>query len=135
MKKETNTWKFLSIIVLVVAIFFTAEIAMSAKKPAHWPKTVSIGSGTGTTYYAIAGGMGKMMEKHLGVEPGSVSLLAVANDAANTVAVFIDSELWASGAFQFHPLVNTATLVIPKEGIIRFLDATGHVSTIIEVPE
>ena len=67
MKKETNMWKFCNIIVFGVAIFFTAEIAMCAEKLAHWPKTVSIGSGTGTTYYAIAGGMGKMMEKYLGV--------------------------------------------------------------------
>lgn len=75
------------------------------------------------------------LKKHLGIEPGSVSLLAVFNDREqHQVEVFIDSSLWAEGAFQFHPLVNIATLVIPKEGIERFLSATGHDARIVEVP-
>jgi hypothetical protein len=57
----------MSIIVLVTAISLTAGTALSADKPAHWPKTISIGSGTGTTYYAIAGGIGKLMDNYLGV--------------------------------------------------------------------
>jgi TRAP transporter TAXI family solute receptor len=44
------------------------DYAKSAEKEG-WPKTVSIGAGTGATYYAIAGGLGTMMEKYLGV-PG-----------------------------------------------------------------
>ena len=75
------------------------------------------------------------LKKHLGIEPGSVSLLAVYNDRdQHQVEVFIDSSLWAEDAFQFHPLVNTATLVIPKEGIEQFLTATGHDARIVEVP-
>lgn len=38
-------------------------------EPEPWPEVVAIGSGTGSTYYAIAGGLGKMMEDYLGV-PG-----------------------------------------------------------------
>ena len=79
-------------------------------------------------------GSPQRLEKHLGVAPGSVSLLAIANDAARAVKVFIDAALWAADAFQFHPLVNTATLVIPKDGIVRFLDAAGHEPTSIDVP-
>lgn len=67
MKNEKKSRKFMSLIVLVVAFVFAAGVAVSAERPDHWPKTVSIGSGTGTTYYSIAGGMGKMMEKYLGV--------------------------------------------------------------------
>jgi Ala-tRNA(Pro) deacylase len=75
------------------------------------------------------------LKKHLGVDPGSVSLLAVVNDAAHNVKVAIDRVLWNAPAFQFHPLVNTATLVIPKQGIVRFLDGTGHEPVIVDVPE
>ena len=74
------------------------------------------------------------LQKYLGVEPGSVTLLGLVNDTEKTVNVFIDEELWRSDSFQFHPLVNTATLVIPKEGIEKFLEATGHSFSIISVP-
>jgi Ala-tRNA(Pro) deacylase len=71
----------------------------------------------------------------LGVEPGSVSLLAIVNDQDNTVEVFVDRTLWSSDAFQFHPLVNTSTLVISKEGIEKFCGAAGHEVRVIDVPE
>ena len=75
----------------------------------------------------------RLME-HLGITPGSVSLLAIVNDQKNRVEVIIDESLWASEAFQFHPLVNTSTLIISREGIKRFLDATGHEVKILEIP-
>jgi len=75
------------------------------------------------------------LKTHLGISPGSVSLLAIFNDRKrHAVEVFIDQAIWKADAFQFHPLVNTSTLTIPKEGIERFLDATGHAANIIDVP-
>jgi len=75
----------------------------------------------------------RLME-HLGVTPGSVSLFAIVNDQKNKVEVIIDESLWASEAFQFHPLVNTSTLVISKDSIKRFLAATGHEVKILDIP-
>jgi Ala-tRNA(Pro) deacylase len=74
------------------------------------------------------------LKKHLGVEPGAVSLLAAYNDAKHAVEVVMDSELWKSEAFLFHPLVNTSTLVISRADIQRFLEATGHEMTILDIP-
>jgi len=74
------------------------------------------------------------LKKHLGVDPGSVSLFGVVNDTGKAVELVIDSTLWESDAFQFHPLVNTSTLVISKDNIIRFLDKTGHNAQILDVP-
>ena len=75
----------------------------------------------------------RLME-HLGITPGSVSLLAIVNDQENKVEVIIDESLWALKAFQFHPLVNTSTLVISKDSIKRFLAATGHEVKIVDIP-
>lgn len=75
------------------------------------------------------------LKKYLAVDPGSVTLLAVVNDLSKDVAIIIDNALWKSEAFQFHPLVNTSTLVITRANIKRFLEQTGHVLTIISVPE
>jgi Ala-tRNA(Pro) deacylase len=72
--------------------------------------------------------------KYLGVTPGSVSLLALVNDTAHAVDFIIDRRLWNADAVHAHPLVNTATLVIPHAQLERFLVATGHSARVIDVP-
>ena len=79
-------------------------------------------------------GSADRLEQHLGIEPGSVSMLALLNDTEGKVETVIDRDLWESAAFQCHPLVNTSTLVISREGIERFLDRTGHHPRIVLVP-
>ncbi|RTZ98709.1 MAG: prolyl-tRNA synthetase associated domain-containing protein [Deltaproteobacteria bacterium] len=82
----------------------------------------------------ISFGSPRRLKKYLGVMPGAVSLLAVYNDAQRAVEVVIDRDLWKSGSFLFHPLVNTSTLVISREDIRRFMEATGHEMTILDIP-
>jgi len=72
--------------------------------------------------------------KHLGITPGSVSLLAIVNDQENKVEVIIDESLWTSKAFQFHPLVNTSTLVISRDSIKKILASTGHRVKFLDIP-
>jgi Ala-tRNA(Pro) deacylase len=71
---------------------------------------------------------------HLGIAPGSVSLLALINDTAHAVEFVIDRRLWEADAVHAHPLVNSATMVIPHMQLERFLVATGHRPRIVEVP-
>ena len=82
----------------------------------------------------ISFGSPDRLMKHLGITPGSVSVLAIANDQENKVEVIIDDSLWTSESFQFHPLVNTSTLVISRDSIKRFLTDTGHKVKIMEIP-
>ncbi|MCP4108886.1 MAG: prolyl-tRNA synthetase associated domain-containing protein [Desulfobacteraceae bacterium] len=72
--------------------------------------------------------------KYLGITPGAVSLLAVVNDVNKDVGVVVDKDLWESEKYQFHPLVNTSTLIISKGNLNRFLDITGHKIQVLEVP-
>ena len=72
--------------------------------------------------------------RHLGIAPGSVSLLALVNDTAHAVEFVIDRELWNAAAVQAHPLRNDATMVIAHADLERFLAATGHVPRVIDVP-
>ena len=74
------------------------------------------------------------LKKHLGIEPGSVSLLALVKDSENNVEVFIDKEIWEDEAILCHPLVNTSTLVVPHKDMKSFLEKTGHGVRLIEVP-
>ena len=82
----------------------------------------------------ISFGSPERLKKHLGIEPGAVSLLAVYNDRAHKVEAVMDQELWEADTFLFHPLVNTSTLVIEKGDVERFLASTGHELTIVAVP-
>ena len=74
------------------------------------------------------------LAKHLGITPGSVSLLALVNDAAAAVEFVIDRALWDAPAIQAHPLVNDATMVIRHADLERFLAATGHAPRVLDVP-
>lgn len=80
-------------------------------------------------------GSPERLKNYLEVDPGSVTLLAVVNDLNKDVEVIIDDDLWKADAFQFHPLVNTSTLVITRDDIKRFLNKTGHKFKIIQIPE
>lgn len=74
------------------------------------------------------------LKSHLGVEPGSVTILGLVNDTAHAVELFVDEAVWKADAICCHPLVNTATLCVPHAGIEKFLQATGHKPAVIDVP-
>ena len=74
------------------------------------------------------------LKKHLGIDPGAVSLLALINDLDKAVEVFVDKDLWNADAYQYHLLVNTSTLVIKHAGLQHFLDRVGSSYKIIDVP-
>ncbi len=64
--------------------------------------------------------------KYLGVTPGSVSPFALINDSSKEVKVFLDSDVFAHEEVQFHPLINTATVVLSAKDMLKFIEATGH---------
>jgi Ala-tRNA(Pro) deacylase len=79
-------------------------------------------------------GSAERLNKYLGVEPGAVTLFAIFNDPDHSVELVVDKSLWQSDAFQFHPLVNTATLVISRDNLELFIAKTGHEARILDVP-
>ncbi|MEP7062020.1 MAG: prolyl-tRNA synthetase associated domain-containing protein [Betaproteobacteria bacterium] len=73
--------------------------------------------------------------QHLGVGPGAVSILALVNDGAHAVELVVDRDLWSADAILAHPLVNTATLVLPRDALQRFLEDSGHAPLVVELPQ
>jgi Ala-tRNA(Pro) deacylase len=71
-------------------------------------------------------GSAELMRELLGVEPGSVTPFAVINDTAHRVTVVLDTAMMAHPVLNFHPLVNTGTTTISREGLVKFLQSTGH---------
>jgi Ala-tRNA(Pro) deacylase len=62
----------------------------------------------------------------LGVTRGAVTMMGLANDTGQQVELWIDAEIWHGEHFLSHPLVNTATLILPKAELERFFALTGH---------
>ena len=73
------------------------------------------------------------LKKYLSIEPGSVSLLALANDEDKNVEAYIDKVIWREKSILCHPLVNTSTLQIPIDDMEKFLIKTGHGLNLIDL--
>jgi Ala-tRNA(Pro) deacylase len=71
----------------------------------------------------------------LGVEPGSVTSLAVINDEAGLVTMILDEGLMAYDTIYAHPLRNTHTTALSRSDLLRFLRGTGHDPRIVRLPE
>lgn len=62
----------------------------------------------------------------LGVTPGSVTVFALINDRLGRVGLILDEALFDVDPVNFHPLANDATTAVSPEGLLRFLEETGH---------
>ena len=65
----------------------------------------------------------------LGIGPGSLSPLALVNDADGKVHLVIDQDLSQEPIFLLHPLENTATVALAKPDLEAFLENIGHPAT------
>jgi Ala-tRNA(Pro) deacylase len=66
-----------------------------------------------------------LLHEALGVTPGSVTLFALINDRGHGVRLVLDKALLDHATVNFHPLVNTATTAVSREGMDAFLQALG----------
>ena len=89
----------------------------------------SIGAGR------LSFGSAERLQKHLGVTPGSVTVLALINDPSHAVELYVDADVWHRDRWNCHPLINTATLVITRPDIEKFLAHTGHSARVVRLEE
>jgi len=66
-----------------------------------------------------------LMAEVLGVEPGSVTPFALMNDAGRRATLILDAALLREDLVNFHPLTNTATTQVSREGFLKFLSEIG----------
>lgn len=78
-------------------------------------------------------GSADRLVRHLGVEPGSVTIFGLINDTAHAVELFVDRDVWSTPRWRCHPLVNGETIVMDRGGIEQFLAYTGHVPRVVWV--
>jgi Ala-tRNA(Pro) deacylase len=78
-------------------------------------------------------GKPELLMEVLGVTPGSVTPFALINDKALRVTVILDADMMRHERLNYHPLANTATTNIAREGLIAFIRACGHEPRILGV--
>lgn len=83
----------------------------------------------------VSFGKPDLLMEVLGVVPGAVTPFAVLNDRERRVSVFLDGALARERVVNFHPLDNAATTSIAADDLVRFLEATGHPPTIVDLDE
>jgi len=66
-------------------------------------------------------GSPELLRETLGVEPGSVTVFALLNDAERRVILVLDRALLEADPVNFHPLRNDATTAVSREGLLAFL--------------
>lgn len=67
--------------------------------------------------------------------PGSVTPFGLMHDTQHAIQVVVDEDAWNIGLFRFHPMINTATLVIEKPAFEAFMKYTGHAFTVRKIPQ
>ncbi|GLK48737.1 DNA-binding protein [Brevundimonas intermedia] len=73
-----------------------------------------------------------LMFDTLGVRPGSVTALALINDADRRVTFVLDRRLWEADIVNFHPLTNTATTALDQTAFRRVLALLGREPVVVD---
>ncbi|HEY0437409.1 MAG TPA: YbaK/EbsC family protein [Phenylobacterium sp.] len=73
-----------------------------------------------------------LMEEALGVTPGSVTAFGLINDTDHRVSFVLDRRLAEAERVNFHPLTNTATTGVSRDGFRRFLAAVGVAPLVVD---
>lgn len=71
-------------------------------------------------------GSEERLMKHLGLTPGSVSPFGLINNANHDVEIVIDESIRGREKLGFHPNINTATVWISYDDLMKFVDSCGN---------
>ena len=82
----------------------------------------------------VSFGSAEQLRDLLGVEPGSVTPVAVMNDTARVVTLLLDRNLLRETRINVHPLVNTMTTGLARDDLLAFVQACGHEPLVIDLP-
>lgn len=69
----------------------------------------------------------------LGVEPGTLTPLALMHDDRHATTVVLDAKIMNDAQLNFHPLVNTESIGLTPAQLMRFIAATDHQHIVAEL--
>jgi Ala-tRNA(Pro) deacylase len=75
----------------------------------------------------------ELLRATLGVEPGSVTPMALFNDRERVVQAVLDRRFTGEGLVAVHPLRNSATAILRGIDLCAWLASLGHVPQIVDL--
>jgi len=109
-KKKENMW--------LVAAAVDTEVDMKALS-----KHLGVGSGN------LRGADAESLENILGCRKGVVNYFAMINDTEKKVKIIVDQRLMDAEFASFHPMDNTGSTAVNKEGILKLKELAGRDDT------
>ena len=64
--------------------------------------------------------------QYLGVRPGSVCPFSIINDRDKEVKIVLDESMMKADIVNYHPLLNTMTLGLAPDDLLKFIRDCGH---------
>jgi hypothetical protein len=113
-KNKDNIW--------LVCAAATTEFDMK-----EFNKFLKVGSGN------LRGADEDVLNKLLGCKKGMVNFFSIVNDSERKVKLIIDQKLMEAEWASFHPMDNTGSTAINKEGLLKIKELTGRDDTNFEV--
>jgi len=113
-KKKENMW--------LICAGVDTEVDMKGLN-----KYLPVGSGN------LRGADLESLEKYLGCYQGIVNYFSIVNDKENKVKVIYDKILYEAEWASFHPMDNTGSTVINREGVDKLKQLTGRDDTNFEI--
>ncbi len=83
----------------------------------------------------VSFGKAEDMGRLIGIQPGSVTPLAMINAEPGSIALVLDAELAVSEPVGVHPLRNTATITLAGTDILRLAEHWGHAPITAAIPK
>ncbi len=77
-------------------------------------------------------GSAELMQRVLGVTPGSVTALAVLNDLGREVSPVLDHSLFNHEVINCHPLRNDRTTCLTPQDLVKFMKNLGYDPLIVD---
>jgi Ala-tRNA(Pro) deacylase len=74
----------------------------------------------------------RLME-FLGVFPGSVTPLSVINANPDELTIILEDKMMQADLVAFHPLINTMTVTMAPQDLLKFMDSVGHTPRIVDL--
>ena len=78
-------------------------------------------------------GSDERLWQYLGVRPGSVCPFSIINDTDNNVKIILDKSMMETQRVNYHPLLNTMTVGLSPDDLIKFIENTGHEAHIVDL--
>jgi Ala-tRNA(Pro) deacylase len=73
--------------------------------------------------------------EYLGVRPGSVCPFSIVNDIEKQVKILLDKSMMETKIVNYHPLLNTMTVGLKPDDLIKFIESTGHEVHIVDLSD